>query len=211
MSSAIPQVRTQRRGTETKRRLIEATKGLLAEYDYQTITLDRIASAVGVAKSSILWHFGSKERLLTDAVFDLFEEVDEKITLEKTKLDTLEERIDYLLKSVAEYFAANPKAKGITITLIFNSQIPAAIHERIRKQWQQHMQEIRNFLSSDDIQVSETAATAILALMHGCYLQWYLCSRKKDIRKQLPGAFIALRQEVGRMLDEEQDRKGLQE
>ena len=211
MSSAIPPVRTQRRGTETKRRLIEATKGLLAEYDYQTITLDRIASAVGVAKSSILWHFGSKERLLTDAVFDLFEEVDEKITLEKTKLDTLEERIDYLLKSVAEYFAANPKAKGITITLIFNSQIPAAIRERIRKQWQQHSQEIRNFLSSDDIQVSESAAAAILALMHGCYLQWYLCGRKKDIRKQLPGAFIALRREVGRMLDEEQNRKGLQE
>lgn len=211
MTSTASPARTQRRGTETKRRLIEATKGLLAEYDYQTITLDRIASEVGVAKSSILWHFGSKESLLTDAVFHLFEEVDQKITLEKTNLDTLAERIDYLLKSVAEYFAANPKAKGITITLVFNSQVPKAIHARIRKQWQQHNLEIRNFLSSEDIQVSEEAAAAILALMHGSYLQWYLCGQKSDIRKLLPGAFMALRHEIGRMLAEEQIREGIRE
>ncbi len=197
MSSATVKPRTQMRGTETKRRLIEATKELLAEYDYQTITLNQIASAVGVAKSSILWHFGSKERLLTDAVFHLFEEIDQKITLQKGNFETLEERVEYLLSSVAEYFVANPAAKGITMTLIFNSQVPAEIHKRIREQWEQHILEIQRFLSSDEIQISETAASAIMALMHGCYMQWYLRGRKNDLTKKLPEAFKVLGHEVG--------------
>ncbi len=95
------QVRTQRRGEETKRQLIQATKGLLAEYDYQSLTLDQIASAVGVAKSSILWHFGSKETLLTEAVLDLFEEINEKFGLEKANLATVDERSRYMLEAIA--------------------------------------------------------------------------------------------------------------
>lgn len=54
MTSGSAKGKTQRRGEETKCRLIQATKSLLVEYDYQSLTLDQIASAVGVAKSSIL-------------------------------------------------------------------------------------------------------------------------------------------------------------
>ena len=71
MTSRTRNARTQKRGDETKQRLIAATKDLLSEFDYQTVTLDQISEAVGVAKSSILWHFGSKDALLTESVFDL--------------------------------------------------------------------------------------------------------------------------------------------
>ncbi|MCP4303156.1 MAG: TetR/AcrR family transcriptional regulator, partial [Gammaproteobacteria bacterium] len=47
--------RKQRRGSETRRRLLQSTKSLLADHDYQSITLDQVADTVGVAKSSILW------------------------------------------------------------------------------------------------------------------------------------------------------------
>ncbi|MBT8078019.1 MAG: TetR/AcrR family transcriptional regulator [Gammaproteobacteria bacterium] len=192
MTATADPVRTQRRGVETKRRLVEATKGLLAEFDYQTITLDQISSSVGVAKSSILWHFGSKDALLTEAVFDLFDEIDEKITLEKANLETMRQRIVYLLESVADYFTSNPEAKGIAITLLFNSKAPEEIRLRIRAHWDRHIEQIADFLSSDADPVSRDSAAALMALMHGCYLQWHLQGRKDDLRSRLLDTFEAL-------------------
>jgi len=136
MPRNIEPARKQRRGVETRRQLLQATKSLLADYDYQSITLDQVADTVGVAKSSILWHFGSKEGLLTEAVFELFEEIDQAINLEKHALSTLDERMAYMLEMVAEYFTNHPQAKGISLSLVFNGQTPQPIQDRIREQWQ---------------------------------------------------------------------------
>lgn len=182
----------QRRGEATRAQLIAATKQLLAEHDYDSVTLDQVAASVGVAKSSILWHFGSKEGLLTEAVFDLFEEIDAKISLVKRGLPTLEERIDYLLTTVGEYFEANPDAKGVVLTLIFSRQVPAEIRERIEVQWRQHIDEIQAFLSGDEGVVRHDAAAGIMALMHGTYAQWHLGGRSQDIRDMLLRQFRAL-------------------
>ncbi len=177
--------RKQRRGSETRRRLLQSTKSLLADHDYQSITLDQVADTVGVAKSSILWHFGSKEGLLTEAVFELFEEIDQAINPEKDTLATLDERLAYMLDTVADYFTNHPQAKGIALSLVFNSQTPKSIQERIREQWQEHIDEIVAFLSSDDEHVERSDAAAIMALMHGCYLQWYLEGRPNDLRNRM--------------------------
>ena len=193
MTSNAESAKTQRRGVETKRRLVDVTKNLLAKFDYQTITLDQVASAVGVSKSSILWHFGSKEALLTEAVFDLFEEIDEKINLQKPRLGSLDQRLDYLLASVADYLANNPDAKGITISLLFNSRVPNEIHDRIRHHWDRHIEQIKEFLSTDTNPFDETSAAALMALMHGCYLQWHLRGCKGDLEAELKDAVASLR------------------
>ncbi len=182
----------QRRGELTKSQLIQATKTLLEQHDWESITLDQVAASVGVAKSSILWHFGSKEGLLTEAVFDLFEEIDTKINLVKRDLPTLEERIEYLLTTVGEYFQANPDAKGVVLTLIFSRRVPAEIRERIRAQWIQHVDEIQAFLAGDEGEISRDAAAGIMALMHGAYVQWYLGGQQHDIRRNLLRQFRAL-------------------
>jgi AcrR family transcriptional regulator len=192
MSSNLQPLRRQRRGDETRRRLIDATKRLLAEFDFQTVTLDQISSSVGVAKSSILWHFGSKEALLTEAVFDLFEEIDSKLMLEKSNLETAEERVRYLFTAVAEYFMANPSAKGIIIALIFNQQVNGEIKARINEQWEQHIAEIQEFLSGDDQTISHDCAAAMLALMHGAYMQWFLRGCPDGFANELPAMTEAM-------------------
>lgn len=184
--------KTQRRGELTKRHLIDATKKLLTEYNYQSVTLDRISRDVGVAKSSILWHFGSKERLLTEAVFSLFEEIDARINLVKSGLDTLQERIEYLLRTVADYFQANPGAKGIAVTLIFNRSAPEEIPESIRGHWRQHISDIKEFLAGDDDSISEAGAAGILALLHGTYLQWYLEGCPDGLQDRLLSSFYGM-------------------
>lgn len=185
MSRNIEPTRRQRRGAETRQQLLNATKLLLADYDYQSITLDQVSETVGVAKSSILWHFGSKEGLLTEAVFEVFEDIDRAINLEKQALPTLAQRLDYMLEVVAEYFTNHPEAKGIALSLVFNSQTPKSIRERIREQWQEHIDEIVDFLSGDDERIEESDAAALMALIHGCYLQWFLAGRPDDLRERI--------------------------
>lgn len=196
MSSNVQPLKRQRRGDETRRRLIDATKRLLAEFDFQTVTLDQVAASVGVAKSSILWHFGSKEALLTEAVFDLFEEIDSKLKLEKSNLETVEERVRYLGTAVAEYFVANPTAKGVIISLIFNQRVNGEIRARINEQWEQHIAEIREFVSGDDHAISHDCAAAMLALMHGAYIQWFLRGSPDDFATELPALTEALCREL---------------
>lgn len=185
MSKNSQPARKQRRGAETRQQLLQATKTLLADFDYQSITLDQVAELVGVSKSSILWHFGSKEGLLTEAVFELFEEIDQAVNPEMRSLPTLEARLAYMLDVIAEYFTNHPQAKGIALSLLFNSQTPTSITERIREQWQQHADEIVAFLSSDDERVDKSDAAALMALIHGCYLQWYLAGKPNDLRERM--------------------------
>mgnify|MGYP001821599460 FL=1 len=199
MSSSLPSPKRQRRGDQTRRRLIDATKGLLAEFDFQTVTLDQISSRVGVAKSSILWHFGSKEALLTEAVFDLFEEIDSKLKLEKSNLETVEERVRYLCAAVAEYFVANPTAKGVIVSLIFNQRVNGEIRARISEQWEQHIAEIQDFLSGDDHTISRHCASAMLALMHGAYMQWFLRGCPDGFATELPAMTEAMCKELAAM------------
>ena len=203
MSSSLPSPKIQRRGDETRRRLIDATKGLLAEFDFQTVTLEQISSRVGVAKSSILWHFGSKEALLTEAVFDLFEEIDSKLKLEKSNLETVEERVRYLLTAVAEYFVANPTAKGVIISLIFNQRVNGDIRTRINEQWEQHIAEVQEFVSGDDHTISHDCAAAMLALMHGAYIQWFLRGCPDDFVTGLPAMTEAMCRELATMTTSE--------
>lgn len=185
MPNNIQPARKQRRGEKTRHQLLQATKSLLADYDYQSITLDQVADTVGVAKSSILWHFGSKEGLLTEAVFELFEEIDQAINLEKHALSTLDERMAYLLEMVAEYFTNHPQAKGIALSLVFNGQTPQSIQDRIREQWQEHIDEIVEFLSTDDERIDRKDGAAIMAMIHGCYLQWYLAGKPEDLHERM--------------------------
>ena len=48
----------------TEEAILEATLRLLATRGIHGMSLDLLSDEVGVAKSSILWHFGSKEELL---------------------------------------------------------------------------------------------------------------------------------------------------
>jgi len=91
----------QRQGRDTKRKLLDVTKTLLGEKSFNSVTLDKIADNVGVTKTSILWHFGSKEDLLIAAVFDLFEDLEAAVLIEKSTHPDFGDRFSYLLDAVA--------------------------------------------------------------------------------------------------------------
>ncbi len=180
-----PAPRRRRNGEQTRKALLQATKTLIAKNDYYSITLDQVSEKVGVSKSSILWHFSSKEGLLTEAILDLFDEMEQAIMPRKTCFTNLNDRVAHLLESVAAYFTNNPEAKGIVLSLIFNSRTPARIRKRIVEHLRGDKRKVIAFLSSEQETVSEAAAASIIALVHGCYVQWYLDGYPDDLHQRL--------------------------
>ena len=59
----------------TEEAILQATMRLLATRGIHGTSLDLLAEEVGVAKSSILWHFGSKEELLLRVAERVLDEV----------------------------------------------------------------------------------------------------------------------------------------
>jgi AcrR family transcriptional regulator len=78
----------------TEEAILEATLRLLATRGIRGMSLDLLSDEVGVAKSSILWHFGSKEELLLRVAERALEEVARGPAQEMLALPTIEERAD---------------------------------------------------------------------------------------------------------------------
>lgn len=56
------------KGQRTRRRILEAARGVFAEAGYQQATIRAIAAAADVDKSSVIQYFGTKQQLFREAV-----------------------------------------------------------------------------------------------------------------------------------------------
>ncbi len=162
-----------RRGIETRERVIALAKKLIAEHGYTEVTLDQIAAVAAVSKSSLLWHFGSKERLLAEAAISLFKEVEEALELEDQAGKSVPERLDDIFTRVSEYFTRNPETKGVVLALLFSGNAPQSVREYIREAWAGHVRVLVDKLSTPEHPMPPEMARVIVAIFHGCYCHWY--------------------------------------
>ncbi len=174
-----------RRGLETRQRVIELTKTLIAEHGYGEVTLDKISGHAGVAKSSLLWHFGSKEMLLAEAAISLFQEIEVSLGLGDLQGLPVSQRVDVLFERVADYFTRNPETKGIVLALLFSGTSPQSVREHIRESWAGHVRVLVEALGTPEHPLSPDMARVALALFHGCYCHWYANGGQEDIRLYL--------------------------
>src|SRR4029450_3579787 len=82
----------QERRVRTEEAILQAPMRLLATRGIQGTSLDLLAEEVGVAKSSVLWHFGSKEELLLRVAERVLDEVARGPVQEHLCMPTFEER-----------------------------------------------------------------------------------------------------------------------
>ena len=169
----------QSRGIETRERVLQTTQKLIADHDFHSVTLDQISKHAKVSKSSLLWHFKSKEELLSEAACELFQELERALALEKDDNLSLQEKLDFIITNIGQYFEAKPEPKGVLISLIFNSQIPKEIKESIDTYWENHVDTLVAFLSYPKDVFPRDAARAILDVIHGSYVHWYLHKDEK--------------------------------
>lgn len=190
MSTSTTQAKKkQTRGIETRARILEATKQLISDHDFYSVTLDQISQEADVAKSSLLWHFNSKEMLLTEAACELFADLEQAIVLVRKDEHSLDQRKEIFLAKVGEYFELNPEPKGVLISLMFNSELSQQIRERIESYWAHHIDAIQYYFSLPDKPFSPEASKAVLTAIHGCYLQWYLHQDERSFQDTLKDYF----------------------
>jgi AcrR family transcriptional regulator len=65
------------RGSATRFMIVEAAAGLFSDVGYAEATLEDIGAGMGIGRSAVLYHFGSKQELLCEVVRPFLEGVDE--------------------------------------------------------------------------------------------------------------------------------------
>ncbi|CAG9173867.1 hypothetical protein LMG23992_02563 [Cupriavidus laharis] len=171
--SAPPAAQKNRRGLETRQRVLAVTRDLIRAHGYADVTLDQISGSAGVAKSSLLWHFGSKEMLLAEAATSLFKQIGQETAPQVRAGETPARRLDRVFEQVAQAFAANPEAKGVVLGMLFSGSVPASVRAEIRRGWDSHVQALVDAFSLPQRPMPAPMARLMLATFQGCYCHWY--------------------------------------
>ncbi len=158
--------------------ILDATIRLLATRGIHGTSLDLLAEEVGVSKSSILWHFGSKEELLLRVVERVLEEVADGPVKRILALPTFEERADATWRFLPEPAPRRHAGlRRVVLYLIFES-----VEERpeLRARLQQLYRRIREMYEVGlegivaDADQRRRIAIATVATFDGIFLQWLL-------------------------------------
>jgi AcrR family transcriptional regulator len=161
----------------TEEAILQATLKLLSTRGIHGMSLDLLSDEVGVAKSSILWHFGSKEELLLRVAERVLEDVARGPAQEMLALPTLAERGDAAWRFFGETLRQRPELRRLVLWLIFE-----CVEERpeMRTRLRQLYRSIREMFESGLREVVPDAAQrrrlAIItvATFDGIFLQWLL-------------------------------------
>ncbi len=184
----------QARGVRTEEAILQATVRLLAARGIQGTSLDALAEEVGVAKSSILWHFGSKEELLLRVAERVFDEVAEGPAARILALPTLPERAEATWRFFSDALRRRPELRRLIPYLAFES---LEGHPELRERLQRLYRRIRELYAIGLRQVVRDPAqcarlaTISLAVQDGILVQWLLEPEAIDLD--------ALADELGRL------------
>jgi AcrR family transcriptional regulator len=174
--STAPRVR-QERGVRTEEAIVGATLRLLAIRGIQGTSLDLVADEVGIAKSSILWHFGSKEGLLLRVAEHAFEAIARGPAQRILALPTIEEREAAMWAFFAETVRERPAMRRLVLYLIFECtegrpELRARLQQLYRAARELVAEGLRGVVPQADRR-RRLAAISVAAL-DGLFLQWLL-------------------------------------
>jgi AcrR family transcriptional regulator len=175
----------QRRGLRTEQAILDATLQSLAARGIHATSLDSIAAEVGVAKSSILWHFGSKEGLLLRVAERAFEEIGRTRARDIMSLQTFGERSEAVWRQYTETINTRPELRRVVLYLIFES---SEGRPELRARLQRLYRGMRELFAAglrevvDDASESLGLATLAIATLDGLFLQWLLEPEALDLK-----------------------------
>jgi AcrR family transcriptional regulator len=183
-AAGATRARRQERGVRTEEAILEATLELLASRGVHGTSLDVLAERVGVAKSSILWHFGSKEELLLRVAERVFEHVAQGPARQILALPTLEARAEATWRFFSETLRERPELRRVMLYLIFEA---GEGRPELRARLQQLYRGIREMYETglrgvvDDPGRRRRLAIISVAAFDGIFLQWLLDPESIDV------------------------------
>jgi len=176
------------RGKKSRRSIIESTRQLLAETDLSSLNLDDIAKKSNIAKSSVLWHFGSKNGLLLAVVEDIFNGIEHRLSELSSAYDSNKNPDQLVLKlavTLAHEMQKTPEANALLIAFIVNKTSDQSIIKQVRIIYRSHRKTISDIITTNMTGNAKPLAATILAIIDGIYLQWYLDPQEIDLEEAL--------------------------
>lgn len=172
------------RGKITKEKLLSDFRHLVGIHGIMNTSLDRLSEYSGTAKSSILWHFGSREGLVIELVDSLFLEVEESV---REGLAKGEAPLPCLFEKFTEFFLATPEANGVFFTLILNEPPNSNVRKRVYEMYKEFRKKLSENLDlgKPNSKQSIQKASLLIALFDGLYLQWYLDPQEVPLKETL--------------------------
>ena len=170
------------RGEQTRDAILRETAALLGANEPETVTLDRISELVPIAKSSILWHFGSKEQLFLAVVDQVFSELVRSLDADVPADADRRTRLSSMFDRYARFLVENPHINTALFNLMFDRTLGPQVRDRIRDMYRLFRQAIVAQASAGGIPASEDLAAAAVALVDGVFVQWLLDPERVEPR-----------------------------
>jgi AcrR family transcriptional regulator len=113
-------------------RILEAAERLVAEVGAARLTLDAVAHGAGVSKGGLLYHFPSKESLLSALAHRYAESMEQCIEAAKTNLDESGKSRD-LKAAILGMLSGDSRSRAISAVLLATAANEPALLEVIRE------------------------------------------------------------------------------
>ena len=174
----------QGRGLRTEAAILDATLHSVATRGIHETSLDLIAAEVGVAKSSILWHFGSKEELLLRVAERALGVIEQGPAREILAQPTFRERVEAWWRFFSDVVSHHPEVRRVVLYLIFASENRPELRARL----QQLYHTMRTLFAAGlrdvvaEPQQRLQLATLAVAALDGVFLQWLLDPSAVDLQ-----------------------------
>ncbi len=168
-------------GRETAERILETTARLLASREPDAVSLDRISREVGVAKTSILWHFGSKKNLFLAVVDRVFEEFLTGFVEQHPDVGDVGLELREFLRAYARFLKQHPHINTVLMTLAFDRKLGPDVRQQIAQMYRAFRSTVTANYTIDGKPFPENVAAAIIAFVDGVFLQWFIDPDAIDI------------------------------
>lgn len=156
------------------------TLRLLSESDPRSVTLDQISESAGVAKSSILWHFGSKEELILDALDRLIRDFEQSLYFQYPDgLDPMQ-KLRRLFEDFAGWMQAHSQLFGLFFAFVFDHALRSSVRGRAQAMYRGYRATIAHHMIGLVEEGRDEIATAIIGLLDGVFIQWLVDPQAVD-------------------------------
>jgi AcrR family transcriptional regulator len=195
----------KQQGEATRKQILEVTARRFAQHGYHGTSLEAIAKQVGVAKSSVLWHFGSKEALLYEVIQGVMSKWEKEQTAELLAVTDSRERLSRLVDAYKRLMRERPDTLLLFLTVMFEGiDSNAELTDKFREMYKGYRAAIKLALDlgvQDGVfrkdLVADEIASLILASFDGLFIQWYLDREHFDLER----ACDNLKRVVARFID----------
>ena len=118
-------------GTSRSRDILDAATELFAERGFAGVSIQEIADSAHTHKTTVLYHFGTKEALYTAVLDDTLERIAQVMADFLSRgldSDHLRERVAYLIDQIQAYYAERPAHARLLERELLEAQVPAAAY-----------------------------------------------------------------------------------